>query len=166
MKLRNAAVVLAGLGCAAVMAQTAAPATAGGAQGVATAADLVGTWRLVSIVRRDPKTGVVSQPWGEHPRGYISYLANGRMVVIFSKEKQTVLREDATTEQLAALYGETVAYAGRYEVAGREVRHFPDVSTHPTYLGATLTRPFVIDGRRVSLFSAATGQTLTWEKVD
>ena len=88
------------------------------------------------------------------------------MVVIFSKEVQSAAREDATPEQLATLYGETVAYAGRYEVAGQEVRHFPDVSTHPAYLGETLRRPFVLTGRRISLFSAATGQTLTRDKID
>ncbi|MBA4217827.1 MAG: hypothetical protein C0460_10930 [Methylibium sp.] len=54
---------LAGFATASAIAQSvAAPTAVPPAPASVSAADVVSTWKLVSIVKRDPKTGAVSQP--------------------------------------------------------------------------------------------------------
>ena len=128
---------------------------------------LIGMWKLKSISRVDPQTKRTSEPWGTHPKGYITYLASGRMMVIFSHEKQTVpVGTEMTTAEWIARAREAVAYAGTYMIDGDKVIHYVEVSTIVAYIGTKQIRPFKIDGNTVSLFSAVTGQTLTWERFD
>jgi len=127
---------------------------------------LVGTWRLVSIIRVDPKSGEKSEPWGKNPKGLITYTADGRMNVVFSNENMPVLDSKATDKEIIEEHRRAVAYAGTYKVENGVAFHTIEVSNRGHYLGTTQRRPFTIAGRQVSLFSAASGQTLKWEKVE
>ncbi|MEI7570600.1 MAG: lipocalin-like domain-containing protein [Alcaligenaceae bacterium] len=127
---------------------------------------LVGTWRLISIVKVDPKTGERSEPWGKNPKGLITYMLDGRMSAIVSHEVFPALKSDATAEDLAQENRRAFSYAGTYKVEGGVVFHTIEVSDKGYYLGTVQRRPFTITGKQVSLFSAATGQTLSWTKVE
>lgn len=127
---------------------------------------LVGTWRLISIVKVDPKTGERSEPWGKNPKGLITYTQTGMMSVVFSNEDLPALKDTATDEELAQEHDRAVSYAGTYRVEDGVVFHTIEVSNRGYYLGTVQRRPFTITGKQVSLFSAASGQTLTWVKVE
>jgi Lipocalin-like domain len=43
---------------------------------------LLGTWKLQSLVFEAIATGQRSSPFGDHPDGYLSYSADGRMYAI------------------------------------------------------------------------------------
>jgi hypothetical protein len=43
---------------------------------------ILGTWKLQSMVYEATATGERSSPFGDHPDGYLSYSADGRMYAI------------------------------------------------------------------------------------
>ena len=43
---------------------------------------ILGTWKLQSMVYEATATGERSIPFGDHPDGYLSYSADGRMCAI------------------------------------------------------------------------------------
>ena len=43
---------------------------------------ILGTWKLHSLVFEATGTGQRSSPFGDHPDGYLSYSADGRMYAI------------------------------------------------------------------------------------
>jgi hypothetical protein len=53
---------------------------------------LVGTWKLKSYVWTTTE-GKTSSPFGEHPTGYLSYSADGRMHAIGTAEGRIVPHE-------------------------------------------------------------------------
>ena len=43
---------------------------------------ILGTWKLQSLVHEATATGQRSSPFGDHPDGYLSYSADGRIFAI------------------------------------------------------------------------------------
>lgn len=118
--------------------------------------DLVGVWRELGreIVRADGsiKTDV--------PRAsQIMYSADGYMAVVNTPKgrkpvSETVARMDldATTpaERAEAALG-VVAYAGRFEVSGEEVRHTLFSAVNPNRVGGTQVRRITLSGDDLTL---------------
>ena len=97
-------------------------------EGLASGNPLLGTWKLKSY-ETTTGTGEKSAPYGDHPIGYLSYSADGRMQVIGASSGRAVPRDLAPTddEQLA-LHKTMFAYAGTYSV---EAARSPTTSTFP-----------------------------------
>src|SRR3712207_2382595 len=77
---------------------------------------LLGTWRLVSFVIEDAGAKTGWRPiYGEHPKGYLVLMADGRLISVVTGEGRTAPRTD---EDRAAAFRSMLAYAGRYRVAG------------------------------------------------
>ena len=118
--------------------------------------DLVGVWRELGreIVRADGsiKTDI--------PRAsQIMYSADGYMAVVNTPKgrkpvSETVARMDldATTpaERAEAALG-VVAYAGRFEVSGEEVRHTLFTAVNPNRVGGTQVRRITLSGDDLTL---------------
>src|SRR5215510_5620637 len=49
---------------------------------------ILGTWRLKSFVREVAATGEKYNQMGEHPNGYLSYSADGRMYAILTMDNR------------------------------------------------------------------------------
>ena len=78
----------------------------------ATAAEenpLLGTWKLKSFVREVAATGERYNQMGEHPDGYLSYAADGRMFVFFVSDEQLRPRAEPTDEERIKLHKATLA---------------------------------------------------------
>ena len=72
---------------------------------------LIGTWKLKSQVWTLTATGEKINQMGEHPNGYLSYSADGRMYAIITAE--TRVKPDAanpTDEQRVKLHKTMIAY--------------------------------------------------------
>src|SRR5262249_7461545 len=67
---------------------TGAVATTIAESAVAQSAEIVGTWKFLTYVRTDPVTGKNTNIFGEHPRGWLVYTAEGRMMVIVVPESR------------------------------------------------------------------------------
>src|SRR3954469_10060038 len=47
--------------------------------------DLIGTWKLISVISTTDKGDVNKAVYGENPKGFITYTADGRMSVVISE---------------------------------------------------------------------------------
>jgi len=118
--------------------------------------DLVGVWRERGreIVRADG-TAEADVPRASQ----IMYTADGYMAVVNAPIGRTRVNEtaprmdlDATSaaERAEAAIG-VVAYAGRYEVAGEEVRHHLFTAINPNRVGDTQRRHITLKGDDLTL---------------
>lgn len=134
---------------------------------------LLGTWKLTSyVVMTD--TGEKSTPYGEYPKGYLSYSADGRMQVIGTTSGRIVPHDSAPTdEEQVALYKTMFAYGGTYSVETGTVTHHVDISWNEIWSGTDQARAFEVNGNTLTIKSRltdpATGTSaqyvLVWEKV-
>jgi hypothetical protein len=138
-----------------------------------TANPLLGTWKLKSYVTT-AGTGEKSMPYGEHPKGYLSYSTDGRMQAIGSSDGRTVPLGLAPTDQeRVALHATMFAYAGTYTIEAGKVTHRVDISWNEVWNGTDQIRFFAVNGNSLTLTSRAIDPTsgteaqyvVVWEKV-
>jgi hypothetical protein len=76
---------------------------------------ILGTWNLQSLVFEAVATGQRSSPFGDHPVGYLSYSADGRMYAIGVVDDRPKARDlIPTDEEKVKLQESMFAYAGMY----------------------------------------------------
>jgi hypothetical protein len=150
---------------AASLAQTAAP----------TVAQLLGTWKLVSIEDTMKNGTVQSSPFGPHPHGFIMYQPDGYMCASIVNSDRPAWKDPdkATDAEKIAYYDTFIAYCGTYKLdsANSTVTHFPEVAWTPSYVGSTQPRPFRLEGNRL-IITATRGlsnpemqkRVLVWER--
>jgi hypothetical protein len=104
---------------------------------------LLGTWKLKSFVREVAATGERYNERGEHPNGYLSYAADGRMYAIITWDNRGNPHDVVpTNEERIRLYGTMISYAGTYTMDAEKVIHHVDISwnqiwTAPIKSGST-----------------------------
>jgi lipocalin-like protein len=136
---------------------------------------LIGTWRLVSVTNEDAETGAVADLFGPDPIGYISYGADGRMMVVQVRSDRPKPKGDiASPQEAEALFRSMLSYAGRYTIDGDEVTHHIDVAWNETWTGTRQVRKFRLDGDLLHLVLAASPnpfdgrvgtRRVVWEKI-
>src|SRR5829696_9782463 len=77
------------------------------------AKNVVGVWRLVSVVYEDQETKERTPVLGEHPRGRQIATADGRWLALVTAENRPVPKTD---EERARALQSMIAYTGRYRV--------------------------------------------------
>ena len=134
---------------------------------------LLGTWKLKSYVVI-AASGARSTPYGQSPRGYVHYAADGRMQVIGAAgERRIPAGATATDDERLALYDTLFAYAGTYTIGAGEVTHHVDLCWNEVWTGTDQVRRFEVRGKTLTLTMRVTdpenrGETqyvATWEKV-
>jgi hypothetical protein len=133
---------------------------------------VLGTWKLKSFVREVTATGEKFNQMGEHPSGYISYSADGRMYAIATSDNRIKPRDaDAADEEL---HRTMFAYGGTYKLEGDKVTHHVDVSWNETWTETDVVRFYKLDGNILTITTASNksgfdgqeGRTVVvWEKV-
>lgn len=144
--------------------------------GALTAADLVGTWRLVSWTSEGDDGA--EYPMGEDPEGVLVYTPDGTMITTIGRRGRTPidggdLLAGPVDQRLAAMTT-FIAYAGTFRVEDGDVVHEVTMSLFPNWIGTTQRRhvalhddgralelssdPFVLRGRRST-------QRLAWERI-
>jgi hypothetical protein len=164
MKVLYATLLLA----ASSLAQNATPAP--------TVAQLLGTWKLVSI--EDTMTDGKVQPsaqFGSHPNGFIMYEPDGHMCATIANGDRPAWKDPAkpTDAEKIAYYDTFIAYCGSFKLdsATSTVTHYPSVAWTPAYVGSTQQRPFRLEGNRL-IITATRGisntaiqkRVLVWER--
>ena len=142
-------------------------------QAVASGSPLLGTWKLKSyVVTAD--TGETSTPYGEHPLGYLSYSADGRMQAIGTASGRIAPRDLALTdEERGALYETMFAYAGTYSLETGKVTHHVDISWNEIWNGTDQVRSYEVNGTTLTITARAVDPAsgredryvVVWEKV-
>lgn len=139
------------------------------------ASRLLGTWKLVSVIREEVPSGVTIDLMGPSPQGFITYSADGRMVALLARgDRKKPAANTATAEEAENLFRSVISYAGPYTIAGNEVTHHVDISWNESWTGTKQVRIFKFDGDRVSLSTPVSPdpldgkisiRSLVWEKV-
>jgi hypothetical protein len=129
---------------------------------------VVGSWKLVSLVTRDVVTGKTESPLGEHPRGYLIYTPEGRMMALLVHEKRSPPQVD---EDRINLHKFMAAYSGRYTVEGAKVVHHVDISWNESWTGTDQIRFLELQGDKLtinapisSVDGLASTSVLVWER--
>jgi len=127
---------------------------------------ILGTWKLQSLVHEATATGQRSSPFGDHPDGYLSYSADGRMYAIGVVEDRPKPRDLVPTdEEKVKLQGSMLAYAGTYTVDGEKVVHHLDISWNQSWTGTDQVQFYKLDGDILTLTNADSGAILVWKKL-
>jgi hypothetical protein len=136
---------------------------------------LIGTWKLVSIRRRDVATGIESDGWGAGTTGYITYGADGRMMTLIVRGGRNAPQGNiASPAEGAALFASMMSYGGTYHLAGDRVIHAIDIAWNESWKGTSQERFIARDGNRILLSTPpspdpADGvmsvRTIIWEKL-
>ena len=151
----------------AALAQSAAPAP--------TAAQLIGTWKLVSIEETIAGKTQTSTLYGAHPVGFIMYQPDGHMCAELSNGEPPAWKDlaKATDAQKIAYYESFIAYCGTFKLDAKTstLYHYPTVAWTPSYVGSTQPRPFRLEGDKL-IITATKGLpdpkmeklTLVWQR--
>jgi hypothetical protein len=124
-----------------------------------------GTWKLQSLVYEATATGERSSPFGDHPDGYLSYSADGRMYAIGVVEDRPKPRDLVPTEAEKVKLQESVfAYAGTYTADGEKVVHHVDVSWNQSWTGTDLVRFYKLDGNTLTITTARARSVIDGEE--
>ena len=116
---------------------------------------LLGTWKLKSFVREVTATSQKFNQMGEHPSGYISYSADGRMYAIATSDNRIKPRDAiAADEERVKLHKTMFAYAGTYTLEGDKVTHHVDVSWNENFTGTDLVRFYKLEGNTLTITTA------------
>jgi maltose alpha-D-glucosyltransferase / alpha-amylase len=116
---------------------------------------LLGTWKLQSLVSEVIATGQRSNPFGDHPDGYLSYSPDGRMYSIVVMENRPNPGDVVPTdEEKLKLQESMIAYAGRYTLSGEAVLYHIDISWNQSWAGTHQMRFYKLDGDTLTLMTA------------
>ncbi|NJR49817.1 MAG: lipocalin-like domain-containing protein [Leptolyngbyaceae cyanobacterium CSU_1_3] len=123
---------------------------------------LVGTWKLISATAIHSDGTVDSEVYGASPTGYITYTADGYMMVMFSRSDRFPLSQEVRSplsqemqslpaEELAQAFTTFNAYAGTYTLSGNTVTHHIEIASIPNRVSTTLVRTFLLTSNQVTL---------------
>jgi Lipocalin-like domain len=116
---------------------------------------LIGTWKLKSYVREVAATGERYNERGEHPNGYLSYAADGRMYAIITWDNRAAPHDVVpTNEERIGLYSTMISYAGTYTFDAEKVVHHVDISWNQNWTGTDQVRFYKLDGNTLTITSA------------
>lgn len=150
-------------------------ATAAEQQSDPIASRLLGTWKLVSVIREEVPSGATIDLMGPNPQGFITYSADGRMVAILVRgDRNKPAANTATATEAENLFRSVISYAGNYTIAGNQVTHHVDISWNESWTGTKQIRNFKFEGNRVSLSTPVSPdpfdgkmsvRSMVWEKM-
>lgn len=136
---------------------------------------LLGTWKLKAFVREITATGEKINQFGEHPNGYLSYSADGRMYAILTSDNRVKPRKaNPEDKDRIKLHQTMAAYAGTYTLESDKVIHHVDISWNEAWTGTDQVRFYKLDGNTLTITTApfkspSDGRegrsVLIWEKV-
>jgi Lipocalin-like domain len=123
---------------------------------------LIGIWKLISAMAIHPDGTVDSEVYGTNPTGYITYTADGNMMVMFSRSDRPPFSQAVRSPfsaamnavpmaELAQAFTSFNAYAGTYTFSGNTVHHHLTIASIPNRVGTTLVRTFTINGDLITL---------------
>lgn len=112
---------------------------------------LLGTWRMLSWTREETATGRSSDAFGPNPRGFITYTADGRVMVLVVKRDRPLPNSVPPSEvEKLALFDSMFAYSGTYEVLSDRVIHAIDTSWNEAWTGTRQIRFLELHGDRLT----------------
>ncbi len=112
---------------------------------------LVGSWKLLSFVAEDIQTKERTNPYGEHPNGYIAFLPTDRIFVFFTADgrKPPQLPEDES-----AAFRSMIAASGKYHLEGDKFIAKLDLAWNEGWVGTDQVRFYKLEGDKLYIKTA------------
>ncbi len=123
---------------------------------------IVGTWRLVSVVYEDQTSKERTPVYGERPKGIQIATPQGRWLALMTAENRPAPKTDA--ERAQALKS-MIAYTGRYRVEGSNVITKVEAAWNEAWVGTEQVRAIRFDSDRLYLESPPMSHPNTNNKV-
>lgn len=114
------------------------------------AKNVVGVWRLVSVLYEDAETKERTPVLGEHPKGRQIATAQGHWLALVTADGRKVPQNDA--ERAQALRS-MIAYTGRYRVEGGKVVTKVEAAWNEAWVGGEQVRFIRFEGDRLFIES-------------
>jgi hypothetical protein len=111
---------------------------------------IVGVWKLVSVVYEDQTTKERTPVLGEHPKGSQIATPEGRWLALVTADGRTVPTNDA--ERAKALTS-MIAYTGRYRVEDGKVITKVEAAWNEAWVGGEQVRAIRFEGDRLFIES-------------
>jgi hypothetical protein len=112
--------------------------------------NLVGTWKLVSVVYEDKATKERTPVYGEHPRGIQIATPQGRWLALMTGENRPIPKTD---EDRAQALKTMIAYTGRYRVEDGKVITKVEAAWNEAWVGGEQVREIKIAGDKLYIES-------------
>jgi hypothetical protein len=100
---------------------------------------VIGLWRLVAARLEDLDTGVLEDPYGTDPLGYLLMAPGGRILSFLTSKEPTGY--DPVT-----LFNSMMAYSGTYKIDGDRWITDVDIAWFPGWVGTQQVRSFTVSG--------------------
>jgi hypothetical protein len=111
---------------------------------------IVGTWKIVSVVYEDQATKEQTPIYGEHPRGIQIATPEGRWLALMTAENRPVPKTD---EDRAAALKSMIAYTGRYRIEDGKVITKVEAAWNEAWVGGEQVRSIRFDGDKLYIES-------------
>ena len=112
--------------------------------------NIVGVWRLVSVVYEDAQTKERTPVLGEHPKGRQIATAEGHWLALVTADGRQVPQTEAERAQALRTM---IAYTGRYRVEGGKVVTKVEAAWNEAWVGGEQMRFIRFEGDRLFIES-------------
>ena len=130
--------------CVLLLASSAAPAWADEKE------QIIGTWKLVSVMYEDQETKALTPVLGNNPRGRQIATADGRWLALVTAEKRPVPKTD---EERAQALRTMISYSGRYTIEGNKVTTKVEIAWNEAWVGGEQVRFVRFEGDKLYIES-------------
>ena len=105
-----------------------------------------GAWQLVSYGVEVKSTGLMFNPMGQKPSGYVIFTPEGRVSFTLTAENR---QAPECVQDNADLFNSMIAYTGTYQLNGNQWVTRVDAAWNPQWVGTEQTRYFLIEGDKL-----------------
>ena len=112
--------------------------------------DVVGVWKLVSVMYEDQESKQMTPVLGDAPRGYQIATADGRWLALVTANGRPVPKTD---EERLQAFRSMISYSGRYRVEGNRVTTKVEVAWNEAWVGGEQVRFLRFEGDKLHIES-------------
>jgi hypothetical protein len=113
-------------------------------------AQIVGTWKLVSVMYEDQQSKELTPVLGKNPKGSQVATADGRWLALVTAEGRKIPQTD---EERAQALRSMIAYSGRYRVEGDKVITKVEIAWNESWVGGEQVRFVRFEGDKLYIES-------------
>ncbi len=111
---------------------------------------IVGTWKLVSVMYEDQETKTLTPVLGNNPRGSQIATRDGRWLALVTADNRPVPKTD---EERAQALRTMISYSGRYKVEGNKVTTKVEIAWNEAWVGGEQVRFVRFEGDKLYIES-------------
>jgi hypothetical protein len=99
--------------------------------------EIVGVWKLVSVMYEDQETKTLTPVLGDNPKGYQIATRDGRWLALATPSARKI---PETEEERAQAFVRLIAYSGRYRIEGNTITTKVEVAWNESWVGGEQVR--------------------------